>query len=72
MCMKFAVIVEEGKDSFGVYVPDLPGCVALAESRAEVLQLIQEAAALHLSSLKEQGAAVPAPVSSVELVEVAA
>jgi len=70
--MKFAVIVEEGKDSFGAYVPDLPGCVAVGESRAEVLELIQEAVSLHLSSLKERGASIPAPSSSVELIEVAA
>jgi predicted RNase H-like HicB family nuclease len=30
MNMKYAVIVEEGKESFGAYVPDLPGCVAAA------------------------------------------
>jgi predicted RNase H-like HicB family nuclease len=70
--MKFAVIVEESQDSFGAYVPDLPGCIAVGESRAEVLELIQEAVRLHLSSLKERGADIPDPSSSVELIEVAA
>jgi hypothetical protein len=40
--MKYAVIVEEGETSFGAHVPDLPGCVAVAETKKEVLELIQE------------------------------
>jgi predicted RNase H-like HicB family nuclease len=35
--MKYAVIVEEGENSFGAHVPDLPGCVAVAETREELL-----------------------------------
>jgi len=34
--MKYMVVVEEGKDSWGAHVPDLPGCVAVGESREEV------------------------------------
>ena len=41
--MKYAVIVEEGETSFGAHVPDLPGCVAVAKTKEEVLELIQEA-----------------------------
>ena len=41
--MRYAVIVEEGQGSFGAHVPDLPGCVAVAETKEEVLELIQEA-----------------------------
>jgi len=69
--MKYAVVIEEGPKSFGAYVPDLPGCVAVGESRAEVIQLIQEAIALHLQSLRGQGENVPLPASSVEFVNVA-
>ena len=41
--MRYAVIVEEGENSFGAHVPDLPGCIAAADSKEEVLELIQEA-----------------------------
>ena len=51
--MRYAVIVEEGKNSFGAYVPDLPGCVAVAETKEELLQLIQEAIEFHLEGLIE-------------------
>lgn len=70
--MKYAVIVEEGQKSFGAYVPDLPGCVAVAESKEEVLELIQEAIEFHIEGLREDGQPVPEPSSSVEYVEVRA
>lgn len=67
--MRYAVIVEQGATSFGAYVPDLPGCVAAAETRAEVLQLIQEAIEFHLEGLAEDGQPIPKPSSVVEYVE---
>ena len=70
--MKYAVVIEEGPKSFGAYVPDLPGCVAVGESRTEVVQLIQEAMELHLQSLQEQGERIPPPASSVEFVNAGA
>jgi len=70
--MKYAVIVEEGESSFGAHVPDLPGCVAVADTKAEVLKLIQEAIQFHIEGLREDGQLVPAPSSSVEYVEVRA
>ena len=44
---------EEGPISFGAYVPDLPGCIAAAETRQEALALIREAIAFHLQGLKK-------------------
>jgi len=70
--MKYAVIVEEGENSFGAHVPDLPGCVAVAETRKELLELIQEAIEFHLEGLREDNQPIPAPSSSIEYVEVRA
>lgn len=67
--MRYAVIVEQGATSFGAYVPDLPGCVAVAETRREVLQLIQEAIEFHLEGLAEDGQPIPQPSSVIEYVE---
>jgi predicted RNase H-like HicB family nuclease len=68
---KYLVIIEEGSGSFGAYVPDLPGCVAAAESREEVKQLIQEAVTLHLDDMRRTGQAIPRPSSLPEFVEAA-
>jgi predicted RNase H-like HicB family nuclease len=70
--MKYIVVVEEGPESYGAYVPDLPGCAVIGESRGEVIKLIQEAIELHLQSLREHGDDIPPPSSSVEFIDVAA
>jgi predicted RNase H-like HicB family nuclease len=69
--MRYLVVVEKGPTSFGAYVPDLPGCIAVGESRVEVLQSIHEAIELHLEGLKENGEPIPPTTSSSELVDVA-
>ena len=66
--MRYAVIIEEGENSFGAYVPDLPGCIAVGETREEVLKLIEEAIEFHIEGLREDGQPVPEPASSIEYV----
>ena len=68
--MDYVVIVEKGENSYGAYVPDLPGCVAVGESRDEALKLIREAIKFHLEGMREDGLPVPPPSSFIELVHV--
>ena len=68
--MKYAIVVEKGDTSYGAYVPDLPGCVAAAETRDEVLKLIKEAIEFHLEGLRADGDPIPEPHSEMEYVEV--
>jgi predicted RNase H-like HicB family nuclease len=70
--MRYLVVVEKGPTSYGAYVPDLPGCIAVGETREEVLASIHEAIEFHLDGLKEDGHPIPPPSSSSEIVEVAA
>jgi predicted RNase H-like HicB family nuclease len=70
--MRYAVVIEKGESSFGAHVPDLPGCIAVAETKQELLTLIQEAIEFHLEGLREDGQPIPPPSSSVEYVEVRA
>jgi len=70
--MRYAVVVEKGESGYGAYVPDLPGCIAAAESYDEVLRLIQGAVEFHIDGLKEDGEPIPAPTSRIEFVDVAA
>ena len=67
--MEYIVIFERGETNYGAYVPDLPGCVAVGETREEAAQLIREAIALHLVGLPEAGDPVPEPSTVVEHVE---
>lgn len=68
--MEYIVILEQGESSVGAYVPDLPGCVAVADTRDEAMELIREAVELHIESLRENGEPVPPPHSFVERIAV--
>ncbi len=70
--MQYLVVIEQGSSSFGAHVPDLPGCIAVGETRDEALALIKEAMEQHLELLLESGEEIPPAASSGELVEVAA
>jgi len=70
--MRYAIIIEQGPSSFGAYVPDLPGCVAAAETKDEAVALIKEAIELHLDDLRSRGQPLPKPISTLEYIEVAA
>ncbi len=35
--MRYLVVVEKGEQSYGAYVPDLPGCIAAGDTKEEVL-----------------------------------
>lgn len=66
---KYAVVIEKGPTNYGAYVPDLPGCVAVADTVQEVEQLIREAIPFHIEGLRLNGDAVPEPTTLVEFVE---
>ncbi len=68
--MQYLVVIERGPHSFGAYVPDLPGCVAVGDTQAEVTTLIHDAIEFHVEGLKSDGQPVPLPSSTSELVEV--
>lgn len=68
--MRYMVVIERGEKSWGGHVPDLPGCVAVGETRDEVLQLIREAIDFHIEGLRQDGLSVPSPNSESEFVEV--
>jgi predicted RNase H-like HicB family nuclease len=68
--MRYLVVIEETDKGFGAYVPDLPGCIAAAETREEVTRLIHEAIAFHLDGLRQDGLPIPEAHSYPELVEI--
>jgi len=67
--MRYVVVIERGESSWGAHVPDLPGCVAVGESREEALELIRDAIDFHIEGLKQDGLPVPAASSETEVIE---
>lgn len=70
MIMRYAIVIEKEETSYGAYVPDMPGCVAVADTRKEVVELIREAIEFHIEEIRDGGLVVPEPLSSAEYVEI--
>lgn len=68
--MLYTILIEKGETSYGAYVPDLPGCVAVGETVEEVRVLIHEAIEFHLEGMREEGLPIPEPTTHAEYVEV--
>jgi predicted RNase H-like HicB family nuclease len=68
--MKYTVIIEKGTHSYGAYVPDLPGCVAVANTEAEVKVLIKEAIEFHIEGMKLESKRVPKPKTKTVEMEI--
>ena len=69
--MKYTVVIERTPNNYAAYVPDLPGCVATASSREDLLQEIREAIEFHIESMREDGEPVPEPQTTAALVDAA-
>jgi predicted RNase H-like HicB family nuclease len=67
---KYLVIIEKEKGTYGAYVPDLPGCVAVAKNKPRVSKLITEAIDLHLEDMRSRGLRIPRPRTQFELIAV--
>ena len=69
--MTYLVVFEKAADGeWGAYVPDLPGCTAVARSKAAAKSLIQESVRLWIETAMERGWPVPAPASSAQKIAV--
>ena len=67
---QYTVIYERGPRNWSAYVPDLPGCIATADSRGNLEQQIREAIEFHIEGLRMYGESVPEPSTEAGLVEV--
>ncbi|MCX6376243.1 MAG: type II toxin-antitoxin system HicB family antitoxin [Armatimonadetes bacterium] len=69
---EYLVVYERGDRNWSAYVPDLPGCVAAGDTRAQVARLIKEAIEFHIDGVREEGLPIPEPSADAERVTVAA
>ena len=68
----YAVVIEKTATGYGAHVPDLPGCIAAAETLDAARQLITEAVEFHLEGMAEAGEPIPEPSTVTAMVEVRA
>lgn len=72
MKKEYLVIVEKGRNNLSAYVPDLPGCIATANTEKELLKLMEEGIELHISDMKQRGCRIPTPKTKAFKIETAA
>jgi len=66
---QFPVIIEKGDTNYGVYLPDIDGCIAVGNTPQEALERMKEALKMHLRAMARDHDPIPEP-SIVEYVEV--
>ena len=59
----YVVIVEPTRTGFSAYVPNLPGCITVGRTKAEIKHHMAEAIALHLAGIREDRAQIPRPTA---------
>ena len=59
----YLVILEKSNTGYSAYVPDLPGCITVGDTKEETMKHMQEAILLHVESMKENGDLIPEPSS---------
>jgi predicted RNase H-like HicB family nuclease len=64
------VIIEKGPTSYGAYSPDVPGCVAVGDTREEVEQLMREALQSHLQLMQEERLPLPESHTEAEYMDI--
>jgi predicted RNase H-like HicB family nuclease len=67
--MRYAIVIEKADSNYSAYVPDLPGCVATADTIENVEADIGEAIRMHIEGLRDDGLPVPEPTAIAEYVE---
>ncbi len=68
---RFLVIIEQGKQSYGAYSPDLPGCVAVGDTYEEVEKNMRKAIEMHLQAMIEDHEPIPTPRNTAEYIDIA-
>lgn len=69
---EYVVIFEQADDGgWGAYLPDLPGVVALGETRDEAAAGIQQALDAYVEEMRSLGKELPAPTATASTVQAA-
>jgi predicted RNase H-like HicB family nuclease len=69
--MRYVVIYEKTATGYSAYVPDLPGCIAAANSLEETESLMRGAIELHLTGMREDGDPIPPPTTVANYISAA-
>ena len=59
----FAVYEPNGNGGYGVYYPDLPGCVSMGDNFEHAKEMAKEVLELHIYGMEKDGDDIPVPTT---------
>ena len=63
----YPAVFEPGEDGYGVYFPDLPGCISFGETFEKAQREAEDALGLHLYGMEKDGEAIPEPSKNPQI-----
>ncbi|PKL15566.1 MAG: hypothetical protein CVV49_20750 [Spirochaetae bacterium HGW-Spirochaetae-5] len=63
---KFLIVIEKAVNNHSAYSPDLPGCIAAAQTIEEVEKKIYKAIEMHIEEMKEDNISIPSSTAITE------
>ena len=63
----YMAVVERGQHGFGVFFPDIPGCVSAGRTPQETFANAEEALSGHLAEMLLDGESLPQPTDDFEV-----
>lgn len=70
--VSYPAVFEPSGDGYGVYFPDLPGCISYGDSYEDAQRAAAEALGLHLYGMEKDGEVIPAPSKNPKIDEATA
>jgi predicted RNase H-like HicB family nuclease len=67
MANYIAIVHKDPNSEFGISFPDFPGCITAGKDIDEAKDMAQEALALHIQGLAEEGDSLPSPAKLEEI-----
>jgi predicted RNase H-like HicB family nuclease len=67
MANYIAIVHKDPESDFGVSFPDFPGCITAGDNIDEAKDMAQDALALHIQGMLEDGEQLPAPSKLEEI-----
>ena len=68
--VKYTIIIEKARKNYSAYCPDVPGCVAAADTVDEIIELMRDAIKGHLELMKEDEMEIPEPTTQAACIEI--
>lgn len=65
--LTYLAVFEPSKSGYGVYFPDLPGCISFGETFVEAQREAANALGLHIYGMEKDGEALPKPSETPEI-----